>query len=202
MKSIIKKLIKSLARKDARWLSLYMKVCRPNGVEYAAMIKRHNIFYDMGENCFINPGTYLGDAKYIRLGNNVMLSTCTMLTHDGAVSRILLAYGERVDAVGPIDIGDNVFVGHGAIILRNVKIGKNAIIAAGSVVTKDVAAESVVGGVPAKPITTVPELIKKLKKETKSLPWRELIYSRATAMDPETEPELYRQRIKHFFGEK
>lgn len=201
MKFLVKKLITHLARKNKRWLPVYMRICKPNGKAYANMISRHDIFYSMGENCFINPGTWLGDAKYIRLGNNVMLSTCTMLAHDGAISRLRIAYGERLDAIGPIDIEDNVFVGHGAIILRNVKIGRNSIVAAGSVVTKDVPPETVVGGIPAKKITTSPELVEKLKQETATLPWRDLIYARNSSIDPAIEPELYRQRIKHFFGE-
>lgn len=49
-----------------------------------------------------------------------------------------------------ITIGDDVWIGHGAIILSPVKIGRGAIIAAGSVITKDVKPYSIVGGVPAK----------------------------------------------------
>lgn len=199
MISQLKKAVRYLAKRQERWIPLYMRICKPNGRDYAYVLSHHKIFYEMGENCFINPGTYLGDAKYIRLGNNVMLSTCTMLAHDGAVSRMRIAYGVRLDAVGTIDIKDNVFVGHGAIILRNVTIGENSIVAAGAVVTKDVPPETVVGGVPAKPICTTPELVDKLKAETETLPWKEIIYNRKTAYDPAVEPELYRQRIKYFF---
>lgn len=199
MRELIKKLFRYLAKRNKRWISLYLRICRPYGWEYADVLKRHDFFYSMGENCFINPGTFLGDAKYIRLGNNVMLSTCTMIAHDGSVSRLRIAYGVRVDAIGPIDIKDNVFVGHGAIILRNVTIGKNAIVAAGSVVTKDVPAETVVAGVPARVICSTPDLVEKLKAETETLPWKELIYQRETAYDPAIEPELYRQRVKYFF---
>jgi len=60
------------------------------------------------------------------------------------------------DGTGFVTLEENVFVGVRAIILRNVTVGQNSIIAAGAVVTKDVPPNSVVGGVPAKVIGTVP----------------------------------------------
>lgn len=51
-----------------------------------------------------------------------------------------------------IEIGSDVWIGHGVIIVGNIKIGNGAILAAGSVVTKDVLPFSIVGGVPAKEI--------------------------------------------------
>jgi len=51
-------------------------------------------------------------------------------------------------------VGDDVWIGYGSIIMSGVKIGNGAIIAAGSVVTKDVESYSIYGGVPAKKITS------------------------------------------------
>lgn len=62
---------------------------------------------------------------------------------------------------GKIVIKDNCFIGLGSIILPGVTIGPNSIVAAGSVVTKDVEPDTVVGGNPAKKITTVPEYMEK-----------------------------------------
>ena len=56
------------------------------------------------------------------------------------------AYGARVDSVGKIDIRDNVFIGHGAIILHGVTIGPNAVVAAGALVNQDVLPGTIVGG--------------------------------------------------------
>ena len=55
----------------------------------------------------------------------------------------------------PVRIGDKVWVGANATILPGVTIGDGAIVAAGAVVTKDVAPRTVVGGVPAKVIKTI-----------------------------------------------
>ena len=56
---------------------------------------------------------------------------------------------------GPVIIEDDVWIGEGAMIMPNVHIGKGAIIAANSVVTHDVQAYTIVGGVPAKVIKTL-----------------------------------------------
>jgi acetyltransferase-like isoleucine patch superfamily enzyme len=55
----------------------------------------------------------------------------------------------------PIHVGRNVWIGAGATILPGVSIGENAIIAAGAVVSKDVEANMIVGGVPARPIRPI-----------------------------------------------
>lgn len=56
----------------------------------------------------------------------------------------------------PIVIGDRAWIGANATILTGVTIGENAVVAAGSVVTKDVPANCLVGGVPAKVIKEIP----------------------------------------------
>lgn len=60
-------------------------------------------------------------------------------------------------------ICNNVFIGEGAIVLRNVTIGNNVIVGAGSVVSKDVPENSVVAGIPAKRIMSLDEFYDKRK---------------------------------------
>ena len=55
----------------------------------------------------------------------------------------------------PIVLGKNVWVGSNSTILQGVTIGDNAVVAAGAVVTKDVPADTVVGGVPARKLKTI-----------------------------------------------
>ena len=101
----------------------------------------------LGKNVFINSGCrfqdqggiYIGDGTFI--GHNVILAT---LNHD-------LNPNTRADMYPkPIHIGKKVWIGSGAIVLPGVSIGDNSVIAAGSVVTKNVPENSVFGGNPAK----------------------------------------------------
>ena len=106
----------------------------------------------VGENVFINAcchfqdhgGVMIGDG--CQIGHNVVFAT---LNHG-------LAPEERKSTYpAPIVLGRNVWVGSNATILQGVTIGDNAVIAAGAVVTKDVAAGTVVGGVPARFIKNI-----------------------------------------------
>ncbi len=103
----------------------------------------------IGENVFINAGCRFQDQGGITIGDgtlighNVVLAT---INHD-------LDPAHRNDNLpAPIVIGKNVWIGANATVLPGVTIGDNAVIAAGAVVTKDVPADVVVGGVPAKVI--------------------------------------------------
>ena len=102
-------------------------------------------------------------------------------------------------AVGKVDIKDNVFIGHGAIIMPNGTIGSNSIVAAGAVVTKDVLSGDIVAGIPAKCIGKVDDLVKKLQVKTDKYPWSDIIKERQGAFDPNIEPLLSKMRQQHFF---
>ncbi|NLK24601.1 MAG: CatB-related O-acetyltransferase [Clostridiales bacterium] len=94
-----------------------------------------------------------------------------------------------IDAIskGDIIVRDDVWIGQRAIILSNVNIGQGAVIAAGSVVTKDVPPYAIVGGVPAKVIKYrfSPEMIKELLK---------IDYSKLT-------DEMIKEHINDFYTE-
>jgi acetyltransferase-like isoleucine patch superfamily enzyme len=62
-----------------------------------------------------------------------------------------------------VDVGSNVWIGYGACVLRGVKVGDNAVIGSNAVVTADVPANAVVGGVPAKVI--------RMREAPKTLRW-------------------------------
>jgi acetyltransferase-like isoleucine patch superfamily enzyme len=196
---ILKKLAKYLAFRNPKYIRLYLKLCDPNGLEYAKLLKSHSIFYAMGDHCSVNFDSEIADAKYVRLGNNVRLAGCTIFAHDGVINMLERAYGEKLDAVGKVDIGNNVFIGYRAIVMRGVRIGDNCVVAAGAVVTHDVPSGSVVGGVPAKLICTTSQLQKKLKMESTAYDWHSIIMKRVGGFDLKLEPVLYKKRIKAFY---
>lgn len=106
----------------------------------------------VGRNVFINTGCTMQDQGGIFIGNGVLLGhRCTIATlnHD-------LDPARRQDLLpAPVHIGDNVWIGTNVTILPGVTIGENAVIAAGAVVAKDVPANMVAAGVPAKVIRSV-----------------------------------------------
>ena len=178
---------------------LFPRVCKPVGEEHAEYLKLHGSFHAIGEHCSILVSTTVTDPDYVSIGNNVRLAGCSLFGHDGSIAMLNRAYGIKIDHVGKIVIHDNVFVGYHAKIMPGVTIGSNAIVAAGALVTKDVASGDVVGGVPARKIARVEDLVKKLQDETAKCPWSDLIEQREGNYDPETEPELRKRRIAHFF---
>ena len=198
--NIFKKLLKKLAWDHNRCVGLYLRLCKPRNDEYAEFLKHQGFFHSQGGDCLINLDVSVTDPQYVRLGNNVCLASCALVGHDASVAVLNKAYNLKLDSVGKIDIRDNVFVGHNAVVLPDVTIGPNAIVAAGAVVTKDVSEGCIVGGVPAKTIGLVDELVARLKVKTESLPWTELIANRKGSYDPQLEPELLKQRVKHFYG--
>lgn len=202
LKSTFQKILRHFAMRYGKFKALYVKFCGPTPQEYAEFIRRHGNLYAMGSNCSMLYTTVFTDPAYVRIGNNVHFSSCIIIGHDGSITMLNQAYGVKVDSVGKIDIGDNVFIGHGAIVLPNVTIGPNAIVGAGALVTKDVAEGDIVGGVPARPIGRVEDLVKKLQAQTQAMPWGDLINNREGSFDPEIEPELVRLRVSHFYGNK
>ena len=100
----------------------------------------------IGDNTTVNPHCYLDARTGIRIGNNVNIANNTRiytLGHDINSSDLRLV-GSAVE------IDDDAFIFSNVLILPGVKIGKGAVVYAGSVVVKDVEPYTVVGGNPAK----------------------------------------------------
>jgi acetyltransferase-like isoleucine patch superfamily enzyme len=115
---------------------------------------------------------YTNFGQHIKIGKNVFINhACSFLDLGGITIEDNVQIGPRVNITSenhPLDpsnrksldlksilIKRNAWIGAGAIILPGVTIGENAVVAAGAVVNKDVAANTVVGGVPAKVIRTI-----------------------------------------------
>ncbi len=200
--SMLDALLQRLAVRSARFEGLYRRLGRPDGREWAEMLRRRGDFHAMGADCWIDPHALIVDRAYIRFGSNVRLATCAIFGHDGAMNMINRAYGLRLDSVGKVDIRDNVYIAYGAIVLPGVTIGPNAIVSAGSVVRSDVAEGDVVAGVPAKRMGRLEMSVAMLKAKNERYPWRHLIEQRAGGLDAAIEPELVRMRVEYFFGSR
>lgn len=109
----------------------------------------------------LSPSIEIGDNteinEFCRIRANVKIGKDTLIAP--GVQFISVNHGyedinipmrKQKNSEGFIIIGDDVWIGTNAIILQNVTIGAHSIIAAGAVVTKDIPAYSIVGGVPAK----------------------------------------------------
>lgn len=199
---MFKLILKHFVFKHNKFVRLYKKLYTLRSDENAELLKANNYLYSIGNGCRINIGATFTDPKYVRIGNNTCLSNCTLIGHEGAVAVFSTATGKVLDKVGKIDIGNNCFVGHGAIILPDVTIGDNCIVAAGAVVSKNIEAGSIVGGIPAKVIGKTSEYIEKLENSTKEYPWYNLIKKREGIYDPELEKKLLKVRLEHFYNEK
>lgn len=106
-----------------------------------------------GPFSFINRGCLVGPK--VSLGAYAMLGPGVRIVGDDHVFDRVgtpIIFAGRPEAVRETVIGDDAWVGCGAIIMAGVTIGAGAIVAAGAVVTKDVAENTIVAGVPAKPL--------------------------------------------------
>ena len=110
-----------------------------------------------------------GSEPYlISIGNHVTIaSQVTFITHDGG-TRVFRENPKYRDVIkyGRIILYDNCFIGFGSTIMPGVSIGPNSVVAAHSVVTKNVPPNTVVGGVPAHRLMSVEEYAEKALENT------------------------------------
>ena len=106
----------------------------------------------IGKNVFINFDCTFLDLGGITIEDNVMLAPKVSLLSEGHP----VSPNERQSLVpGHIHIKKNAWIGASATILQGVTIGENAVVAAGAVVSKDVPANTIVGGIPARHIKNI-----------------------------------------------
>jgi len=105
----------------------------------------------LGAGVFLNFGCTILDVAPVRIGALTQIGSGVQIVaadhpRDPAQRRQLLEFGR------PVAIGENVWIGSGALILPGVTVGDDAVIGAGAVVTRDVAAGVTVAGNPARPL--------------------------------------------------
>jgi len=145
----------------AKYISLGDNSSICNGVELSCSeginLEDHVPNLTIGNNVSIGEYSHITCANMVLIGCGVLTGKKVLITDNshGASdleSLKLLPIKREVVSNGPVVIGDNVWIGEKASIMPNVKIGNGAIVAANSVVTKDVPAYSIVAGIPAKVI--------------------------------------------------
>jgi acetyltransferase-like isoleucine patch superfamily enzyme len=101
----------------------------------------------LGQECTISA------YKHVRIGEQCVIADRAMfIDFDHGIVEVERTIREQGIYKRDVDVGSNVWIGYGACVLRGVQVGDNAVIGTNSVVTADVPANAVVGGIPAKVI--------------------------------------------------
>lgn len=127
------------------------------------------LFAEIGEGCYIEPPLRANWGKHTHLGNHVYANFNLTLVDDTDIyigDHVMIAPNVVISTAGhpidptlrkkvaqfniPVRIGNNVWIGAGAIVLPGVTIGENSVVGAGSVVTKDIPANVVAVGNPCR----------------------------------------------------
>ena len=157
---IIEKIIEMLARRSSETLVKYY--CK-KGIM-------------IGEGTYLSPKTCNIDItrpSLVTIGRNCYMNEhFTLMTHDWVTQVFIFSGRDFVNSSGRVTIGDNVSFGQNVMVLKGVTIGENSFIGAGSIVTKDIPANSVAVGVPCRVICSLEEFYQ-----------RRLAASEADAMD-------------------
>jgi len=147
----IKKLIKRIIGKKS-------------GVELA-----QSLGVRVGQRCKfigVNKQTFGSEAYLIEIGDHVEISSgVRFFTHDGGVW-VFRENEPDLDSFGTIVVGNNVFIGHGSVILKGARISDNCVIGAGSVVIGEIPPNSVAAGVPAKVIKHISDYRSSVSKSS------------------------------------
>jgi acetyltransferase-like isoleucine patch superfamily enzyme len=149
------------------WLTLRSRLIG-SSLKRARFYKKHNVFHFIGNHVSIHSCRIPLYANLISLHDNVKIAAnVVFVTHDitHRMLRPMYPGNKFPEKIGCIEIMENVFIGANSLILSGVRIGPNVIVAAGSVVAKDVPAGTVVGGVPAKVIGTFDDFVAKRIEE-------------------------------------
>lgn len=152
---------------------------RPSETEKRKEIMK-KLFAEVGECCYIEPPLHSNWGKHVHMGKNVYANFNLTLVDDTHIYiGDYVMFGPNVTVATathpiepnlrrkqaefnvPVHIGDNVWIGAGAVILPGITIGENSVIGAGSVVTKDIPANVVAVGNPCRILREINERDKK-----------------------------------------
>lgn len=147
-----------------KYISVHNGACIDNGGILTAWDNYAGLSYNpeisIGDNSYIGEFSHITAINQIVIGKNVLTGRYVYISDnshgDTSYDKVSIPPISRpLTSKGPVIIDDNVWIGERVCILPGVHIGFGAIVAANSVVTKDVPPYSVVGGVPARIIKTI-----------------------------------------------
>lgn len=122
-------------------------------IHESALLAANGGFIDIGDQCWISPNCVLYGNGGLKLGSEVLLGPGVCISTVGhSFESLTTSINQQPLVTDPVTIENNVWIGMNASIAPGVHIGEGAVIAAGSVVTRNVPAFAVVGGVPARQI--------------------------------------------------
>jgi acetyltransferase-like isoleucine patch superfamily enzyme len=140
----------------------------------------------IGEDCRLLQCHFGSEPYLVTLGNHVSATDVGFITHDGGVW-VFRDEWPDADVMAPITIGSNVFLGAGVVVMPGVTIGDNVVVGTRSIVTRDIPANSVAAGSPAKVMRTLDEYRSSL--EPRVIP--------TARMDPAAKRAYLEQHVKH-----
>jgi len=108
----------------------------------------------VGDYAFIGTGTEIDVESAITIGSHTLIAPGVFITDHAHNTAAAIRLDEQGNRTAPVVIGNDAWIGTRAVILPGVTIGDGAVVGAGAVVTKDVPANAIAAGVPAKVIGT------------------------------------------------
>jgi acetyltransferase-like isoleucine patch superfamily enzyme len=118
---------------------------------YPGVYLAHTYGISFGKHCSVNSGAQLDGRGGISIGDYVMIGPhAVIVSSQHRFDDCSVPMAQRDHELQPTTIGDDVWIGAHAVIVGGITIGRGAVVAAGSIVTKDVGEYDIVAGVPAR----------------------------------------------------
>ena len=173
------------------WTSLKARISRRlNPKTELDVLKERGL--KVGKNLqFYNSQIDYGHCWLVEIGDDVTITNSTILAHDASTK---LYFGKS--KIGRVKIGNRVFIGYNSLILCNVTIGNDVIVAAGSIVTRNIPDNSIVAGNPARVIGMTADYLEKHKHNLKVKP----VYDTYWPYKTKNQIETIQKELEHDFG--